>query len=410
MANKKEYKQQGEFNSIKLYEAIGTDRQKILDIYKNNRAAARIIFEQVKNYGGTGYKSIYSYEYKNGDFRIVSFNKNISFAKNNVLYRREKVDYTIIYRKITKSFYLIINNKFIPCTVGNLYGLLENGSGKVIEYMVGKFGWLRNAHECEEGKYLTLSTINRHKLFNREKIIKHVYGVNHDIAKKISKVVEENNSFKFLWKRYKHLFYNLEKGTPEFFKNTYLSDTCKFSEYFGEKINCAWGNKRIKQVHDALSKRMVAVILEHEPLKQLNVKDVYLDFAKFSGYKVLLTNHELIEEGKKQSHCVGTYSSEVNSGVCAIFHIDDYTLDLRFNANGYWCPETAKWVSEKIPTLKVNQFRGFDNVDAPFEKMGKIKVKIEEYNDLLKSGKKVFGVNSKENSVSFFDDIVDLFL
>ena len=87
------------------------------------------------------------------------------------------------------------------------------------------------------------------------------------------------------------------------------------------------------------------------------------------------------------SHCVGTYSSQVNSGACAIYRYKNHTLDLRFRkpyvlrtANGFNLTQVSKRI------LEVNQFMGFNNVEAPDELMkevleiiGRFNMNISEY-------------------------------
>ena len=308
------------------------------------------------------------------------------------MYRRDKTNHIFMYKHETKSFYLKINGVFKPLTVGlfNAYG-----NWKVKEYFISKFGWLRNAFDVSSCYNLTLTTINKKKLFNKEKLIKHTYGVNHNVAKVLDIAINENQNVKFLWKEYKHLFINLDKLTPKFFNHHLIHDTCRFAQSFGEKINCAWGEKRIKRLHDTLYKKHIDVILEFEPLTFLSNRTVYLDFAKFTGYKILLTNHDLIAEGKKQSHCVGTYGPQVNNGSCAIFSIGQYTLDLRYGIP--WRKQTlAKTELEKV--LFINQFRGYGNCDAPKELYDEVNAYLDEFNKDIKKYEEIF----KQESMNMF--------
>lgn len=393
MATKKE---KSEFTSRLLVKnGPSAKRLKLIDIYKQDRQKARIIFENNSKHEYTE-DSTWLFEYGNKDFRIVSFSNNISFSKNNIMYRRDKTNHIFIYKHETKSFYLKINGVFKPLTIG-LFNVYANGY--VRDYFISKFGWIRNALEVGSCYALTLTTINKKKLFNKEKLIKHVFGVNHNVAKVLDEVItRENESIKFLWKQYKHLFINLDKMTPEFLKNHLIHDTCRFAQAFGEKINCAWGQKRFKQFHDTLYKKHVDVILEFEPLTFLSNRRVYLDFAEFSGYKILLTNHDLIAEGKKQSHCVGTYGPQVNNGSCAIFSIGQYTLDLRYGVS--WNKrDITKGDPEKV--LFINQFRGYGNCDAPKALYDEVNAYLAEYNKDIKKYEQIF---KSESMNMFFEE------
>ena len=389
MATKKD---QSEFTSTLLTNnGPSVKRDRLIEIYKQDRQKARIIFENGRK-EDYAEESTWVFEYKNKDFRVVSFTKNISFSKNNIMYRRDKTNYIFMYKHETKSFYLKINGVFKPLTVG-LFNAYANW--KIKEYFISKFGWLRNAFDVSSCYNLTLTTINKKKLFNKEKLIKHTYGVNHNVAKVLDIAITENQNIKFLWKQYKHLFINLDKLTPEFFKNHLIYDTCRFAQSFGEKINCAWGEKRIKQLHDTLYKKHIDVILEFEPLLLLSNRTVYLDFAKFSGYKILLTNHDLIAEGKKQSHCVGTYGPQVNNGSCSIFSIGNYTLDLRYGVN--W---NKRNINEGNPekVLFISQFRGYGNCDAPKELYAEVNAHLDEFNKDIKKYEEIF----KQESMNMF--------
>ena len=368
---------QSNFKSVLLYQRKSSKKEKLIEVYKKDRVKARVLFEngQQHEYQETSY---YVFEYDNKDFRLVKFINNISFSKNNIIYIRKRTEYTIIYKHESKSFYFTVNNSFKPLTV-NLYKSYINIT-EVSDYIIEKFGWVRNCLEISEAYNLTLTTILKKKLFSKEKIIKHIYGVNHNVAKVISESCFHNNNIRFLWKKYKHLFFNLDKLRPEFLNNHILFDACRFAQSFGEKINCAWGEKRLKQFHDVLYKKHIDIILEFEPLSMLNISEVYLDFAAFSGYKILKTNHDLISEGKKQSHCVGTYSSNVNSGNCAIYSIGGYTLELKFGIP--WNSRTNTINSHK---LFINQFRGYNNCDAPKLLYDELNWYLDEFNkDLSK--------------------------
>ncbi len=391
MKNKKE---QSEFTSTLLHKDVNNvKRDRLVDIYKQDRQKARIIFENA-NRDGYSENTIWLFEYPNKDFRIVSFTNNISFSKNNIMYRRNKTNHIFIYKHETKSFYFKLNGLMKPLTVANFNAFTN---WKVREHFINKFGWLRNALDVTSCYSLTLTTINKKKLFNKEKLIKHVYGVNHNVAKVLDVAIKENDNIKYLWKQYKHLFINLDKLTPEFFKNHLIYDTCRFAQSFGEKINCAWKAKRIKQFHDMLYKKHIDVILEFEPLSMLSNKTVYLDFAEFTNYQILKTNHDLISEGKKQSHCVGTYGPQVNNGTCSIFSIGQYTLDLRYGIQ--WNrPKLNMRDSEK--TLFINQFRGYGNCDAPKELYDEVNTYLDEFNKDIKKYEEGF----KKECMNVFHD------
>ena len=135
----------------------------------------------------------------------------------------------------------------------------------------------------------------------------------------------------------------------------------------------------MKQEHDNFSKEIVKVILEFEELQQLRIKKVYRDFAAFSGIELLETNHDLIAEGRTMHHCVGTYSSTVDTGTCAIYRYKGHTLDLRFRK-----PYVFKSTDEELKKkLDINQFMGYDNVSAPKELRDEVQLILDAFNSNL---------------------------
>ena len=369
-------KEQTNFKSTLLYHFKPRNRDKILEIYKEDRMKARIIFENDNQ--ECSETSIYAFEYDNKDIRIVSFNKGLSFSKTNIIYSRDRVNFTFIYKHNTKSFYLGINKGVRVLTVNLLINYLSNND--ILHFITNKFGWIRNIIEMGQiTRKLSLTTILRKKLFNQEKIIKHIFGTNHNVAKILYERDKHshNNSTQYIWKKYNHLFEKIDKLTPSFFDNHLLSDLCRFSQIFNQKINCEWGDKRIKIEHDKLYKQYIEIVLEFEPIKELHIRGIYKKFAEFSGYELLTTNHDLIREGKIQQHCVGTYIGKVNSGNSAILRVNGYTLEINYGKIKL-DNDVYKNVTDYF--LYTNQVRGFRNQSPPYELESEINSKILEFN------------------------------
>lgn len=279
------------------------------------------------------------------------------------------------------------------------------------DYLTKKFGWIRNLYTAEECRNLSVGTIIKHKLFNREKIIKHVYGVNRKVADVLATSRIEVNDISFIWHQYKHVLINTDSLTKEFLLNNLhiLKDTLRYADMFGEKVNAKWGIKRLKEEHDRMYRNYIDIILEFEPLRELNIRPVYLEFQKFTGFNMLTTNHQLIEEGKKQNHCVGTYVSQVNNGDCAIFTIGEYTMEIRFDKRGEWDKNLNKWISLDR-ALHLNQLRGYGNKSAPEDLQNVVKSAIEEFNNTmdLKYFETLHFSRKNEDTIYVFNDDADL--
>jgi hypothetical protein len=368
------------FKSVLLFEKKSENILDLVEIYKQDKTKARIIYNERRDKLNFENKFLYSFEYPNKDFRIVCFLEKIFFTKKNVMYRRKSSPFIFIYKHKNKSFYLKRGNTFTVMKVGDLlqyccmHRELEN-------YLIDKFGWIRNLYDADDCRHLTLGTVIKHKLFNREKLIKHVYGANRKLANVLSTAKNKHGDIAFIWKQYKHVLINTDSLTEAFFVDNLhiLRDTLRYADMFGEKVNSKWGPKRLKEEHDRMYKRYIDIILEFEPIRELNIRQVYLDFQEFTNFNILTTNHHLIEEGKKQHHCVGTYVNQVNAGSCAIFTIDEYTLEVRFEKRGNW-DNNLKRFQDNPHKLHLNQLRGYGNQEAPKELQDVVEEAIEAFN------------------------------
>jgi hypothetical protein len=116
----------------------------------------------------------------------------------------------------------------------------------------------------------------------------------------------------------------------------------------------------------------------------MSVNQMFIKFSEMSGFKLLTTTKEMNYEGRKNNHCVATYVSNVDSGQSGIYSIDDYTLELV----NTWSNDYKKTV------LKINQFRGYSNCQAPSDLFDSVKSKVDEFNGLtIDYGDSVNGID-----------------
>jgi hypothetical protein len=156
------------------------------------------------------------------------------------------------------------------------------------------------------------------------------------------------------------------------------------------KVNCSWSARRLKEEHDEWSKEITDIVFT-EGDRPLNINDIFIEFSDMSGFNLLTTTKEMNIEGRKQSHCVATYVNKVDSGSCAIYSIDDYTLEL----NSKWIENYTKKV------IFINQFRGYKNCDAPKELYNLVLDKLNEFNDIDYN----VVVGKKDNSIFNIDEL-----
>jgi hypothetical protein len=362
-----------------LNEVKNPSVSKLKQIYEKDKRKAKVIFDNNKGNQNYNENRICLFEYPNGDFRIVSLTRKYGMSINAIIYSRESNNWVISYKHKTKAFYFIDSMKRVRVLSLNiLQSYCDKSNGLIYDYLVVKFGWLRNILESKHGGMLSFTSIIKYKLYNDREILKYTYKCPYPVAKMLSENHAPYTAWDFpkVWKEVKKILINIENLKPEFLKSPYFIDTTKMAASLGYKVNCSWGLKRLKQEHDRYSKEIVNTILEFEDISDLNIKKVYLDFAKFSNIEILTTNHQLIYEGKVMSHCVGTYSSQVNSGSCAIYRYKGHTLDLRFRK-----PYVVRTTNEEVKAkLEINQFMGYNNVYAPDELRKEVLVLINKFN------------------------------
>lgn len=369
----------------------------LLEIYKQDKRKAKIIFENTKSSASYMVTRIVLFEFSNGDFNICKMNRKFGMSVNAIIYNRENTEWAIGYKHKTKRVYLTrkINGRAVamtqPC-LNTINGILFNYSDKysdqVYVELLKKFGWLRNVMEDKRCYALSFSTIMTKKLFNTKKMLSHIYNVPYPVAVILADVKNGYNQYDFLkvWKQMLRNLINVENLKPELLNHHLFMDACKMAGTLGKKINCSWSVKRLKEEHDKWSKEINDVIMEFEPIIDLNVRQVYLDFATFSGYKVLRTNHELISEGRIMRHCVGTYGNNVSGGHSAIYCLDGHTLELNYKTQRY---------TDKERRLSVGQLKGVGNAPAPTELTTEVNNFVDEFNRLF--GNRIYQENCTSN-------------
>lgn len=365
--------EKGEFKQYTLFREHKSEKLDwLLDIYKQDPYKARVLYHNT----GTGSywmdRSI-CFERTDGSFEICNTHRKFGISKTNRVYSREKKVTSLIYKN--KKFYFKAGTSLKHATFYDI----KNHFSYAKAFLLENFPWLRNIAENEMCHTISLTTIITNKLFNAEKVLKHIYKVPTPVLKVLS-VTNPNqdyNNCRYLpkrdWNRMKPYLINIESLTVEFFKNHLFRDSVEMAIKLDKRINCSWSLNRLKNEHDAWAKEIRTIALEFEPLIQLNPHKIYEDFENFTGFKMLRTNHDLIEEGHKQDHCVAGYSNSVKSGHCAIYQVSGYTLEVRYHHNYS--------LSKNPKVLNYSQLRGYKNCSAPKELDDNVKRYIQAFND-----------------------------
>jgi ABC-type oligopeptide transport system ATPase subunit len=137
-----------------------------------------------------------------------------------------------------------------------------------------------------------------------------------------------------------------------------------------KRINCSWSIKRLTQEHDKWSEEMTDILFTHNN-RNLNIAKIFKDFAKESGYNIIKDVKNLNLEGKKMGHCVASYVSKIESCKCAIFHVNDYTLEL-----------IKEYYPDSDSRLIIGQFSGKHNIKIPSKELTKeVKTALDKFNE-----------------------------
>jgi hypothetical protein len=355
------------------------------EIYKKDRMHAKIVHANNKNKFSFTVTRDVLFEFPNGDFKISRMVRKYGMSVTNIVYNRESTEWSLSYKKSTKKFYYIRDKKIIQATFGTLLGIMPTEKNQIPEdypiykYLVDRFGWLRNIGEDSRLHSLSFGVIMSKKLFNVKKALSHIYGVPYPVADIISKNRSGFSPWDFIrvWKQIKRNLINVENLKAEFLNNHYFMDACRLGGLLGQKVNCSWSLKRLKKEHDDWSKQINDIVMKYEPVIHLDIAQVYKDFAEFSGYEILKTNHELINEGRIMRHCVGSYANSVNNGTSGIFRVNNHTLEVSYRP--VW--DSTLGTTSKRKVLILNQLKGVSNVAAPKDLEAGVKLMIELFNE-----------------------------
>lgn len=374
-----------------IYESEKRYVDHLIKIYKENPIHARVIYSQDKD--KYRYTRIVKFEKPNGDFQIVKFTVKYGISTSSKIYHRQVKQSAIFY---TKKKYWIQNRvhktlSIIPLCYFNLNSFINFGGGNVNErdlmkYFKDKLFWLKMVIENKDAHAIPFNTIIANKLFGYNDILRYKYKCSAPIAKMLKDsngLLEQYSAHDRIkvWREVKKNLINIDRLTPELLDNDLFNDTCKMAASLGEKINCVWGEKRLKEAHDEWSAKITKIVADCEPLLILNIKPVYKAFGEYSGYRLLATNREMIAEGIAQKHCVGTYINQVDRGECAIYHVEGFTLQI--TTLGSWSSEEKKKYLEKYNSERIlqnSQFRGRFNNPATAELEKKVADMIENFN------------------------------
>ena len=374
-----------------VYRELYSHQNQLVDtlfkIYQKDKFKARVYFMNENSHNFIKHR-LGIFDEPDGDFNIVLFKRTYGISKSSIIYNRESRVFSII--KKGNKFYFKNNLGLKPLTFNHLFNC-NHYDDLIKDELVIKLPWLRYLTEYTILQNVSLNTIYSKKLFSFEKALKYEYKLPCPSAKLLYDMRNISNESKYLRYYVEYLINveNLHNTLPTYDFHTFY-DTVKMAKTLNRKVNCSWSARRLKEEHDEWSKEITDIVFT-EGDRPLNINNMFIDFSDMSGFNLLTTTKEMNIEGRKQSHCVATYVNKVDSGSCAIYSIDNYTLELNYK----WIENYTKKV------IFINQFRGYKNCDAPKELYNLVLDKLNEFNDIDYN----VVVGKKDNSIFNIDEL-----
>lgn len=416
---KKTRRKKGEPSEIQIkYTTIREGTNSTIDelfrLYKVSPYNARVKFFNTK--AQIHADRVCIFEKGEKDFEICIFRNKFGISTTNRIYSSQRKIYSISYK--TGKFWYIdkVKNRIGPLTYGKFcefIGLAEGiqvwasmddsndrlSKSKIFQFMRNKFPWILTLAENKVSLGVNFNVVESKGLTTPKAIHRHVLNVPSNIAQLvldsgfIHKIRNESKRPMGAWKEMVRYLDGIEHLSMEMLKSHYFEDSLKMAKTLGRKVNCRWGEKRLKEEHDNWAREIGNIVLDCELEYDLNIRKLYEVFAEFSGYKLLKTNKEMILEGMIQNHCVGTYIDKVQTGTCAIYHVDGYTLQVGLESKQIREPsEVMKGINggtvtiPKTRNVEVNQlkriqFKGKHNSEPPQELIDRVDAEMKRFSD-----------------------------
>jgi len=371
--------------------------RKLLDLYNIDPFKARVVY--FNDNTGYSFSRVVLFEYSDGSFQICNFMVSFGISVTNKMYSSQKKVSSISFKN--NKFWVVSQNSktIFPLTYGYLnqfsYECCINGGDVIRDFFHKRYPWTKVISENTIFYLLSFSTLLANKLTSANDMKRYLYKQPINVCK----VLEDSrfgSDYKSLkqFKEMTKVMDGIEFLTLKMLNENIFIDTCKMARTLGRKVNCRWGLKRLKAEHDKWAKEISYILLESVPEYDLSIKPLYVKFGEFSGYTLLITNKEVLNEGIIQNHCVGTYIDKVNRGESAIYSVDGHTLELGISYSG--------------DGLLIRQLKGWGNESAPKELAEKIKETLSRFNDKENDKVPLTKILEQKKVYDIFDDL-DLF-
>lgn len=338
----------------KLFELYAEDKQKARNFfYLSNEGYVRgsSSFEQTwikvsENKTGRG-------------FRIRKVTKKVGISKKNNLHISWKTDWALSFSAKGAHIYTNMDRrhpgKVICLTYANMPTSIVDEVTKRVPVFKA-FLDLVPDHNGYNGKpSFSFYKLFKYKLFTLKKYIRFIYGI--PLNKFRTDVIDENGVTFDVMNRMAYHYTKTkwkENVNPELFKDaSMLKDTRRFMNMWGEDVKWNWSRKRLRAEHDAwfnkymIEKSELGILRKITPNKAFTfIKDHLPD------WRMIEDNTSLYTEGNVMKHCVASYSGKINNGICAIYHWNKYTLEIRVNKQNKYYVAQMKGYANASPDPK----------------------------------------------------------
>ena len=307
---------------------------------------------------------------ENGNFDVALEIKRISAGRNNRMYISHNKWSILIYKD--DKFYIKKGSNIRTVTYQQL---CNDFTSEVRDLLKERFSWIRYIEEQKILENVAFNTIIKKKLYSYKKALQHTYEfLNYKNARVVHEHLKNNHvQYNKTIQKLKIYVNNLEYINPKFLDHNHdvFWDSLRMAEVLGKRINGKWSEKRLQAEHDAWTNEIIDITFEYSNAK-LNIAYAFTHLCNhlgsLPGFRLIETEKELFAEGKKQKHCVGTYSSKINNGTCIIANYKGYTAEI-----------------QRVPNSKrfqLKQFRGFKNENAPAELKAELTNSLDIFNKI----------------------------
>ena len=346
--------------------------EKLYELYEKDKFKARVYYMNEK-LGFTNSKLIL-FMNKNGDFDIVNFNRTYGISKTNIIYSREKRTFQLKFSK--RKFALILNNRatcptFQQIVIGSCQVEHQlNLEKTIIATLSERFSWLRFVKEYRSIHNISLNTFVNKKLFSLKKALTYQYKCPYPVAKKINESKVYSRAIDFV-KYYTDYLSNIESLKSSWVNEHFdlFYDTLKLAKIVDKKVNASWSFRRLKEEHDKWSE-IINNIMFLDCSREIKIDPIFEGFAEKSNCSLIETTKDLAEEGLRMNHCVSSYISDIERGVCGIYNFKKHTIELR------------KKKLEGVRVLYISQIVTYGNKKADEIVLKEVLVDINNFNTI----------------------------